>query len=337
MAAATPKYVARMARLPQVLERLMGHPDGLPLATLAAELDVPAEELREDLMAFYAADVGSEWLMGLTRVEVLEFVGPEGDEVDPNEAEVVRLTDERPVTDLGVEYVDASELALVYTAARGLLDIEPDNAELAGAVAVLTETMGVPMDGSGEEPQPSWNRSLRLLQSAVAERRRVRIEYSRAWAPGVSERVIEPYHLVQTRRGWEVDAGPLDERGGMRTFLLSNIRAAEVRGDTFEPPADLGERLAAQRATAPVEVVLPHSGRWAADMYAETVEVLQADEESVKLRLQLLPPLEQRVGLLLLAAGPDAFVVAPAELANAGAVLAEELLVHHGTGAPASG
>lgn len=327
----TPRYVARIARLPRVLEWLMGHPDGLPLATLAAEVGVPTAELREDLLAFYAADAGPQWLMGLTRADVLEFVGSEGDEVDPNEAEVVRLVDERPVTDLGVEYVDASELALVYTAARGLLDIEPDNEDLAGAVEVLTETMGVVPDG--EEPVPVWNRPLRPLREAVASRSKVRIDYSRAWEPGVSSRVIEPYHLVQTRRGWEVDAGPLDEQGHLRTYLLSNIRSVEPVGETFEPPADLAARLAAQRATHRVEVVLPHSGRWAADMYAESVEVLEADEESVKLGLELLPPLERRVGMLLLAAGPDAFVVAPPELDDAGAVLAEELLVHHEVGA----
>ena len=329
---ATPKYVARIARLPQVMERLIGHPEGLPLATLAADLGVPVDELREDLMAFYAADVGSEWLMGLTRVDVLEFVGAEGDEADPNEATVVRLASDRPATDLGVEYVDASELALVFTAARGLLDIEPDDEELAGAVEVLTETMGVPLDG-GDEPARAWNHTLRPLQDAVAARRRVRIGYSRAWRPGVGERVIEPYRLVQTRRGWEVDAGPPDEHGALRTYLLSNIRSVEPLDETYDPPADLAERLAAQRATQRVEVVLPHSGRWAADLYAESVEVLEADDESVKLALELLPPLEQRVGMLLLAAGPDAFVVAPAELDNAGAVLAEELLLHHNVGA----
>jgi predicted DNA-binding transcriptional regulator YafY len=92
---------------------------------------------------------------------------------------------------------------------------------------------------------------------------------------------------------------------------------------------DLARRLAAQRQRTSVDVVMPHSGRWAADMYAEDVEVLQADEESVKVRLGLLPPLEQRVGMLLLAVGPDAFVTEPRELEDAGAVLAEELLAHH--------
>lgn len=333
--AGPPRYVARVARLPLVLERLVAHPDGLPLATLAAEFGVPADELRVDLMAFYTADVDSELLLGLTRPAVLEFLGPDGDTADPNEAEVVRIIDPSPTSELGVEYVDASALGLVYTAARALLDIEPDNEDLAEAIAVLTETMGVPLedqppasDGPVREI-PQWNRPLVPLQQAQAARRRVRISYSRAWRPGAGERVIEPYRLVQTRRGWEVDAGPIDEQGQMRTYLLSNIRGVEVLDSTFEVPDELPRRLAAQRRRTPVDVVMPHSGRWAADMYAEDVEVLQADEESVKVRLGLLPPLEQRVGMLLLAVGPDAFVTEPRELENAGAMLAEELLAHH--------
>jgi proteasome accessory factor C len=314
-----------------VLERLFAHPDGLPLAVLAEEFDTTVEELRDDLLAFYTADVNSEWLLGLTRPEVLEFVGPDGDEADPQEADVVRVATDRPTTELGVEYVDASELALVYTAARALLDIQPDNHDLAEAIEVLTDTMGVPLSGADpDQPQvATWNHALRPLQEAASAGRRAWIVYSRTWDPGVSERVIEPYRLVQTRRGWEVDAGPLDDQGRMRTFLLSNVRAVEVLDEEFAAPADLPARLAAQRATEVVEVVLPQSGRWAADMYAESVEVLQADEESVKLRLELLPPLERRVGMLLLAAGADAFVVAPPELDGAAEILAEELLVHH--------
>ena len=44
---------------------------------------------------------------------MLEFLGPDGDgDIDPHEAEVVRAVNDRPTEELGVEYVDASELAL---------------------------------------------------------------------------------------------------------------------------------------------------------------------------------------------------------------------------------
>lgn len=322
----TPKYVARIARLPRVFERLTRQPEGVSLESLAAEFDLTVAELREDLLAFYTADVGADWLLGLGRPEVLEFLGPDGLSEDPGTAEVVRIVTERPA-DLGVEYVDAGELGLVYTAALALLDIEPDNADLGEAIDVLAETMFG--EASGVPDVRAWNRLLPALQKAQRDRKAVRIVYSRAWEHGVSEREIEPYRLVQTRRGWEVDAGPVDEKGLLRTYLLSNIRSVEPVERSFAVPDDLAARLAAQRRTTTVQVLLPQSARWVADFYAEKVTNVSDDEESVVVDLELLPPLDRRVGMLLLAAGPEAFVMHPRELETAGVVLAEELLFHH--------
>lgn len=326
----TPRYAARFGRLPAVFELLLAHPDGVPLATLAAEVGVPAAELREDLLAFYTADpLENDRMLGLWRPPVLEFLGPDGDtDIEPGEAEVVRAVNDRPTEELGVEYVDASELALVHTAAVALHDVDPDP-DLAAAIDVLTETMvGTP---AGHPQLPAWNEPLRPLQEAQRHRRAVRIVYSRTWQHGVATRTIHPYRLVQTRRGWEVDAGPPDSAGRLRTYLLSGIREVESLEETFEPPDGLATMLDAQRATTPVRMVLPHGSRWAADMYAETVTVLRADEDDVEVSLELLPPLADRVGMLLLAAGSGAFVLDPPDLASAGAVLAEELLVHHAT------
>lgn len=326
----TPKYVSRIARLPQVFARLAQAPDGMPLAELAAEFGVPLEEMREDLLAFYTADL-STFLLGLARPEVVEFLGADGDIEDPHAAEVVRIVSEQPA-DLGVEYVDAGELGLVYAAALALLDTQPDDEELGGAIDALAETMfGDSRPGEVTEPPgaPSWNHLLPTLQAAQREQRALRIVYSRAWEQGVSEREIEPYRLVQTRRGWEVDAGPPDAQGRLRTYLLSNIRSAVELGRAFEPPAAMEQMLAAQRETTTVRMVLPQSARWVADFYAESVTNVSDDETDVEVDVELLPPLERRVGMLLLAAGSEAFVVAPRELESAGVVLAEELLRHH--------
>lgn len=331
-----PRYVSRIARLPEVFARLAAHPDGLSLPDLAAEFDTTEAELREDLLAFYTADVGGVW--GLSRPEVLEFLGPDGITQDPGTADVVRLVSESPI-DLGVEYVDAGELGRVHAAAQALLDIEPDNAELAEALDVLAETMfgraagddgGEVGEDGGEAPQvAAWNRLLPELRHAQDERRAVRIVYSRAWEPGVTEREIEPYRLVQTRRGWEVDAGPVDDRGRIRTYLLSNIRSVDVLDRTFVVPDDLADHLARQRATTRVRVLLPQHARWVADFYAEQVTFVEDDERDVVVDLDLLPPVEDRVGRLLLTAGPAATVLDPPALDTAGVVLAEELLLHH--------
>lgn len=320
------RYAQRIGRLPAVLELLSTHPDGLPLTDLAARFEVSAEELREDLLAYYTADVGV-LLLGLSRPDVIEFLGPDGRSADPGSAEVVRVIDERPTEELGLEHVDPSELALLYAAARALLDIEPGNADLTGAIDVLTETM---FGESRPLSAPrSWNEPLPPFRRAVADHLKVDIVYSRAWLPGVTERTIEPYRLVQTRRGWEVDAGPPDAEGRLRTYLLPNVREYEVLDESFTPPAELDTMLDRQRATQTVRVQIPHAALWAADFFAEQVRIEDDDATTATLDLDLLPPVEQRVGLLLLAAGEDSRVLRPPGLIAAGPALAAELLAHH--------
>jgi len=319
---ATPGYVARIARLPRVLATLAEHRDGMPLATLAAAEGIREKELREDLLAYFTAD--PMWTLGLSRPPTLEFLGPDGSEEDPNRAEVVRVVAE--TDDLGVELLDADELALIHTAATALLDLQPDDAELASALDVLTETML----GTSLEPRRTWHDEvLALLQEAVAGRRAVRIEYSRAWHAGVSTRVIHPLRLVQTRRGWEVDAGPVDDEGALRTYLLSNIRHAEALDERFEHPERLAELLADQRALTTVRMQLPHEARWATDMYAESVRVVDEDEAAFTADLELLEPVAWRVGLLTLVGGEETRVLSPVDLISAGPELARELLAHH--------
>lgn len=320
------KYALRIGRLPAVLELLAQHPDGLPLAELADRVGVAPAELREDLLAYYTADVGA-LLLGLSRPDVLEFLGTDGEDADPHLAEVVRVVDERPLDELGVEYVALSELALVYAAAVALLELEPDNADLADAIGELTETtLGEPQPISAPRP---WNEPLPPLRRAIDERRRVDVVYSRAWHPGVINRTIEPYRLVQTRRGWEVDAGPPDPDGRLRTFLLANVRELAPLDEHFELPDDLDAMLAQQRATETVRVQVPHAALWATDFFAEDVRWVADDADSATRDLDLLPPVAQRLGLLLLAAGDETRVLKPAAYVSAGPDLARELLQHH--------
>ncbi len=320
---AAPRYLQRLARLPGILARVAAHPDGVRIGDVAAEERIPVAELREDLLAYYTAD-SDQWMLGLYRPTVIEFLAPDGSDADPEEAEVVRVVDERGVGELGVEHLAAHELAFVYTAALALQEAEPDP-DLDAALDVLAETMfGGPVD----VPRPaSYPGVLEPIREAIAGRRRLGIVYSRQWEPGVSERTVEPYALVQTRRGWEVDAGPPDH--GLRTYLLSNIRSVAATDETFEPPRDLDRLLQEQRRRTTVRMMLRHDARWAADMYAETVDVVDEDDETFTADLALLPPVEGRVGLITLAGGEDTRVLSPAGLLAAGPSLAAELHAHH--------
>ena len=328
----TPVYVRRFMRVTQAIEVLSHYPDGRRLADLAAELDTSESELLEEILAYYAADATVDQLSGGYREPVIEFVADprlvdsDEDDVDPADAPYVRLRDMRPEADVGTHFLSLGQLAQVSTAGRDLLTLDPTNTVLAEAVEALETTILAGLDPARD----SWlATTAQQMRSAIDERRRVRIRYARKWEPGVVEHVIEPYRLVHTHRGWEVDAGVVGRDEYVPTFLLSGIRELDVLDETFERPTDVDERIERNRRKVAVTFVVPQGARWVVERHAESAEVLEEDEESVKLRANVLPPVQRRVGLVLLIAGTDAFVTEPADLLDAGRDLARELLAHH--------
>lgn len=323
---AEPKFLQRLARLPEVLTVLASYREGLPLGTLAERFETDAETLRQDLVTYEGLESWG-WSFDIFRRPAIEFVQP--DDGPPDEAPdrtVVRVVPDASVS-LGVDHLSAGDLAVLYTAGVALLDVHPEDTALASALAVIAETMyGEP---AATLTAGGWNRFLRTLQDGREERRRVRIVYSRAWSEGVSERVIEPLRLVQTHRGWEVDAGPVGPEGNLRTYLLSNIRSAEPTEESFTAPAGLDDLLARQRRTTTVRMELAQDARWAAEMYAEHVSVVEEDEEAFTADLELLPPAGERVGLIMLASGPSTRLLSPGSLLPEAVAVFEELLRHH--------
>jgi proteasome accessory factor C len=215
----------------------------------------------------------------------------------------------------------------MYRTGRDRLDLQPDNDILRSAVDKLREGL---LPGIMPSRPPAW-RPPQEFEAARADRCKIKIRYARAWHPGRVERVVEPYRLVRTRRGWELDAGPVQDNGRLRTYLLNRVQDFEVLDETFEPPANIADLLRAQRTPSQVELDVPHDARWAVEKQAESVEVIMEDETSVRLRASLLAPLRHRVGLILIDAGPAARVLDPVDLAGAGRELARTLLEHHTT------
>jgi hypothetical protein len=64
-----------------------------------------------------------------------------------------------------------------------------------------------------------------------------------------------------TARGAGVDAGPLDDSGSIRTFLVAKIRRLEVLDEVFERPEDALLRCLAARALTPVTGYVTHERR----------------------------------------------------------------------------
>ena len=319
------KYAQRVNRLARALGLLVNHPEGLSLDHLAEATGVTVTELRADFAVFMDREVPLDADIALGRGLGLEFFGEQGEETVSSDAVRVRLTSNAPLAELGLAYFSADVIGPLYRAARDLAAVEPGNAVLAAAVARLEETLMAGIDGR----DPYGGPAAAALRAAAADRRCVRIDYWRAWRPGRSERVIEPYRVVSTRRGFEVDAGPLDEDGALRTFLVSGIRDLELLDETFERPDDVDARVAASRALTQVRVVVPRDRLWAVGRFAEQTRVVAADEH-LEVEADVLPPVAERVGLMMTTAGRGAFVVEPPWLVEAGPATASALLDHHG-------
>ena len=324
----TPKFVQRVARLPELLAVLAAFPDGLSLRDLADRFATDPETIEQDLTSLHELESWG-WTFDIFRTSVIEFAQPDEDSAAPAESTVVRLAGDGSPR-LGVEHISPGDLAMIYTAGVALLETDPNDTHLDEALSVIAETMyGEP---GPEQHVGTWNRFLPALQDAVEHCRRTRIVYSRAWREGVLEREIEPLRLVQTRRGWEVDAGPVGPEGNLRTYLLSNVRALEVLDETFDLPSHLDVRLAEQRSTTTARMVLAQDARWAADMYAEDVAVVIEDEDEFEADLELLPPAGERVALLMLASGPSSRLIEPTALLPEAVDVVRELIRHHSDG-----
>lgn len=315
-----PAFVARVAELPRILEVLSYH-DRVPLELVARAVGRPVEQVREVLRTYYVTDEAPD-RVGFA--PPLRFVDDAGRDVDPATAPCVALDGDHATDDLAFRYAPVEAWAGAYRAARDRLHLDPGDRVLAAAV----EKLGAALDLEGRHADDAGGDDPALWSRAASARHRVRIRYARAWRPGTVERVVDPYRVVRTRRGWEVDAGPPDAEGRLRTYLLSGVLEAEVLAETFERPADVARLLEAQRRTTAVTLVVPVGAVWVVERMAERVEVVRQDDFDAQVTAHLLEPVRDRVALVLAQAGVEAMATDPA-LADAGRELAARLLVHH--------
>lgn len=305
------KAAESFTRLSKLLDLLKAHPGGLPMSYLAEQIGVPEAKLRDEIIDFFAAETMT------VRQDTIVFESSFGREDDPASAERVRVVADQPTEELGVEFLPADEWLRIYETASVMAD---ENNDLSAALDIIT---GQILGGLPQRPESDLGVA---LAHSIEHRQSVRMVYSRAWQPGVKEYLVDPLRLVQTRRGWELD-GLVD--GQLRTFILDRVRDIEITALTFEPPADIGVALAEHRRPVTVQLVIPHEGyRWVVDRYAESA-VWTRNKADWVVEAQFLPPVGERVGLILITA-PDSMAITPPEFAEAGREMAERLLKHHG-------
>jgi len=182
-------------------------------------------------------------------------------------------------------YSLAEALALLMAARAAQAIPGINSAELAAAIARLESLFPPEIGRLAREATDTLPRRavkahrqemLTLLHRALAERRQVRIQYATASRSGqVTERVLEPYHIMPYGRSWHLIA--YDHwRGEVLQFKVDRVQEAELLEATYTVPQDfdldayLGDAWGVMRGAAgePERVVLlfePEAGRWVAE------------------------------------------------------------------------
>lgn len=199
-------------------------------------------------------------------------------------------------------------LVLLRAARAGAAVRGVDAAELAAAVARLEAVLPAELrpllaaPAVAESPPASWRAEmLRVLELALARRRRVRLTYAAASRAGeVRERFFEPYAVEPYLRSWHT-IGYCHLRQAIRTFKIDRIIGVTPTDEPYTIPADFnaavylggGETwgLMVGGAGEPEAVTLrfsPLAGRWVREeQWHPSQQVEEEPDGHVRLRLRI--------------------------------------------------
>jgi proteasome accessory factor C len=300
--------VARMLTLvPWLLER-----PGASLAETAEQFGVDERTIRRDLG--HLDFCGLPGLGGGDLFEV-ELVG---DRI------VVRMADElrRPLRPTPRE---ALRLVLTVDAvAEALGDELP---ALRSAVAKVRDALGIP-EVVADVLEPSEGRFVSDSRRAVATGRRIVLSYQGRADDAPQRRELDPWALHVVDGSWYLQ-GHDHGVGELRTFRLDRVAHLEVTDtpctvaapDVLPPP-----RYAPGPDDLEVVLDLTVAGRWLLDA-VDVDEVTEREGGGAQVRLRTDAP--SWVARLVLTAGGDATVVAPASLREEVARLARAALARY--------
>ena len=217
-----PERFARLVTLASVLIQAGRAGLRLAAAELCERMQISDAELREDINVLNVVNFG-----GGSYVLYAE-VSDEGEiEVDP---EPYSDNFARPARLLPVE-------AKALIAAIDLIGEHLPEGSLASAREKIVAALGAdPMEQGLQVASVGGDdsRVARVASEAIVARRLLRLDYYKPNEDEFSQRVVEPYALVNGREGWYVACFDPD-RDDVRHFRLDRIRHAEVTDAGFEP------------------------------------------------------------------------------------------------------
>jgi proteasome accessory factor C len=217
-----PERFARLVTLASILIRAGRAGELLRLPDVCDALQISEAELREDVNVLNVVNFG-----GGSYVLYAEIRDDGMIEVDP---EPYSDNFARPARLLPVE-------AKALIAAIDLIGDHLPEGALNSARDKIVAALGAdPMDqglqvasGTGDDSAIA-----RVVSHAVADGKLLRLEYYKANEDEFSERVVEPYALINGREGWYV-ASFDPAREAVRHFRLDRVKTAEVLAESFTP------------------------------------------------------------------------------------------------------
>ena len=312
-----PERFARLVTLASILIEAGREQRLLDLAELCDQLQLTEAELREDVHVLNVVNFG-----GGAYVLYADVRDDGKIEVDPD---AYSDTFAQPARLLPVE-------AKALIAAIDLIGDHIPDVELSSARAKIVEALGAdPMEqGLQVAPRAGGDDSeiSAVVARAITESKLLAIEYYKANEDEFSERVIEPYALMNGREGWYI--GAFDpERDDVRHFRLDRVKSAKVTRKGFTPRPDVNPAAAVEgwARTGEVEAsrvarvwVAPERARWAR-------EHRSVDEELSDGSVVVQIPFKGTDWLVreILAEAGDAAVIAPDDARDAVLAAAESL------------
>ncbi len=225
-AAIRPERFARLVTLASVLIAAGREGRRLKLKQVCEQLQMTDQELREDISVLNVVNFG-----GGAYVLYAE-VHPNGEvEVDP---EPYSDTFDRPARLLPIE-AKALVAAIDFLGAHipaGQLDSARDKIVEALGEDPVREGLQI-ATASGDDSEIAA-----VVAGAIEARRRMRIEYYSPSEDRFSERVVEPYALMNGREGWYTPCWDVS-KDALRHFRLDRIKSAAVLEEGYEPRPDV--------------------------------------------------------------------------------------------------
>ena len=271
-----PERFARLVTLAGLLIGAARDEGSLPTQQVLDELNISADELREDLDVLNVVNFG-----GGTYVLYAEIDG-DRIEVDPD---TYGENFARPARLLPLE-------AKALVAAIDLFGDHLPQSGLQTARRKIVAALGHDPSEEGLEIAPGRDDSsvVRTVNDAIQRHRVLELHYYKENEDEFSKRAVEPYQLVSGPEGWYLGCFDLD-RSDTRHFRLDRMKEAVITEREFEPRDGVEERLAEQEWLVHGEVttagvarvwVSPDRARW---LREERTVVEELDDGAVVVEL----------------------------------------------------